>query len=104
MEEFQWSKVCACHFVPFPSDKQINGFSPDKQEERGRREVEAKPVELALTEEHMSCVTGVYWTKRLSHAHCVHDRVSPLEWMLWYAYLTYWTLDNCSVFWIVCYL
>uniref|UniRef100_A0A7N6AVI3 Ubiquitin-like protease family profile domain-containing protein n=1 Tax=Anabas testudineus TaxID=64144 RepID=A0A7N6AVI3_ANATE len=29
------------------------------QEERGRREVEAKPVELALTEEHMSCVTGI---------------------------------------------
>lgn len=42
------------------SDKHINGCSLDKQEDRGRREMEVKPVELALTEEHMSCVTGVY--------------------------------------------
>lgn len=40
-------------------DKQINGCSIDKQEDRGRRDVEVKPVELALTEEHMSCVTGM---------------------------------------------
>ncbi|XP_028996328.1 sentrin-specific protease 3b [Betta splendens] len=40
-------------------DKQINGCSLDKQEDRGRREMEVKPVELALTEEHMSCVTGI---------------------------------------------
>ncbi|KAM9335645.1 sentrin-specific protease 3b [Symphorus nematophorus] len=40
-------------------DKRINGCSLDKQEDRGRREVEAKPVELSLTEEHMSCVTGI---------------------------------------------
>ncbi|KAI3375910.1 hypothetical protein L3Q82_004168 [Scortum barcoo] len=38
-------------------DKPINGCSPNKQDDRGRREVELKPVELALTEEHMSCVT-----------------------------------------------
>ncbi|XP_035531364.1 sentrin-specific protease 3-like isoform X1 [Morone saxatilis] len=41
------------------ADKPINGCSLDKQEDRGRREVEVKPVELALTEEHMSCVTGI---------------------------------------------
>ncbi|TMS02311.1 Sentrin-specific protease 3 [Larimichthys crocea] len=40
-------------------DNQINGCSLDKQEDRGRREVEVKPAELALTEEHMSCVTGI---------------------------------------------
>ncbi|XP_070785963.1 sentrin-specific protease 3b [Enoplosus armatus] len=46
-------------FTESERDKQINGCSPDKQEDRGRREVEVKPVELALTEEHMSCVTGI---------------------------------------------
>lgn len=40
-------------------EKQINGSSADKQEERVRREVEVKPVELALTEEHTSCVSGI---------------------------------------------
>ncbi|XP_054456890.1 sentrin-specific protease 3b [Anoplopoma fimbria] len=40
-------------------DKLMNGCSPDKQEDRGRRDIEVKPVELALTEEHMSCVTGI---------------------------------------------
>ncbi len=49
----------------FLADKLINGCSPDKQEDRGRREVELKPVELALTEEHMSCVTGMDQRLRL---------------------------------------
>lgn len=40
------------------AEKQINGSSLDKQEDRGRREV-VKPVEPAVTEEHMSCVTGM---------------------------------------------
>jgi len=44
--------------VPSLSDELMNGCSPAKQEDRGRRDMEAKPVELALTEEHMSCVTG----------------------------------------------
>ncbi|XP_018549442.1 sentrin-specific protease 3b [Lates calcarifer] len=46
-------------FTESDRDKKVNGCSPDKQEDRGRREVEVKPVELALTEEHMSCVTGI---------------------------------------------
>ncbi|XP_059210974.1 sentrin-specific protease 3-like isoform X2 [Centropristis striata] len=46
-------------FTDSETDKQMNGCSPVKQEDRGRREVEVKPVELALTEEHMSCVTGI---------------------------------------------
>ncbi|XP_017282569.1 sentrin-specific protease 3-like isoform X2 [Kryptolebias marmoratus] len=40
-------------------DKQINGPFSDKQEERGRQEVAFKPVEVALNEEHTSCVTGI---------------------------------------------
>ncbi|XP_040887455.1 sentrin-specific protease 3b [Toxotes jaculatrix] len=46
-------------FMESDRDQQINGCSPDKQEDRGRREAEVKPVELALTEEHISCVTGI---------------------------------------------
>ncbi|KAK2900308.1 hypothetical protein Q8A73_013437 [Channa argus] len=46
-------------FTESDRDKQINGYSPDKQDERGRREAERKPAEVALTEEHMSCVTGI---------------------------------------------
>ncbi|KAG7495808.1 sentrin-specific protease 3-like [Solea senegalensis] len=46
-------------FTESDRDKQFNGCSPNKVEDRGRREVEVKPVELALTEEHMSCVTGI---------------------------------------------
>ncbi|XP_008291138.1 sentrin-specific protease 3-like [Stegastes partitus] len=46
-------------FTMSEKDKQINGSSVDKQEERVRREVEVKPVELALTEEHTSCVSGI---------------------------------------------
>ncbi|XP_069579641.1 sentrin-specific protease 3b [Brachyistius frenatus] len=46
-------------FMVSDRDKQMNGSSSDKQEERVRREVEVKPVELALTEEHTSCVTGI---------------------------------------------
>ncbi|XP_038587454.1 sentrin-specific protease 3b [Micropterus salmoides] len=46
-------------FIESQRDKQINGCSPDKQEDRGRREVEVKPMELALTEEHVTCVTGI---------------------------------------------
>ncbi|KAF7643969.1 hypothetical protein LDENG_00230380, partial [Lucifuga dentata] len=36
--------------------KRMNGCS---SEDRVRREVEDKPVELALTQEHMNCVTGI---------------------------------------------
>lgn len=46
----------------FPSsdrDKQTNGYSFDRQVEHARREVESRPAELALTEEHVSCVTGI---------------------------------------------
>ncbi|KAM9827441.1 sentrin-specific protease 3b [Neosynchiropus ocellatus] len=46
----------------FPSserDKQANGYSFDRQVEHARREVESRPAELALTEEHVSCVTGI---------------------------------------------
>nr|XP_020504944.1 sentrin-specific protease 3-like [Labrus bergylta] len=46
-------------FTKSDRDKELNGCSADKQEDRGRREVEVKPLELALTEEHMSCVTGI---------------------------------------------
>nr|XP_020450608.1 sentrin-specific protease 1-like [Monopterus albus]XP_020450609.1 sentrin-specific protease 1-like [Monopterus albus] len=46
-------------FTELDRDKQINGCSSEKQEDRVRRDVEVKPVELALTEEHMSCVTGI---------------------------------------------
>ncbi|XP_072232374.1 uncharacterized protein [Leuresthes tenuis] len=38
---------------------QKNGPSSDKQEEKLRRETEFKPVEVSLSEEHMSCVTGI---------------------------------------------
>uniref|UniRef100_A0AAQ4QF97 SUMO specific peptidase 3b n=1 Tax=Gasterosteus aculeatus aculeatus TaxID=481459 RepID=A0AAQ4QF97_GASAC len=46
-------------FTESERDELMNGCSPDKQEDRGRRDMEVKPVELALTEEHMSCVTGI---------------------------------------------
>ncbi|KAL6118838.1 senp3 [Pungitius sinensis] len=46
-------------FTESERDELTNGCSPDKQEDRGRRDMEVKPVELALTEEHMSCVTGI---------------------------------------------
>ncbi|XP_049923573.1 uncharacterized protein LOC126404417 [Epinephelus moara] len=46
-------------FTDSERDKRMNGCSPVKPEDRGRREVEIKPAELALTEEHMSCVTGI---------------------------------------------
>ncbi|XP_053716962.1 sentrin-specific protease 3-like [Synchiropus splendidus] len=46
----------------FPSserDKQTNGYSFDRQVEHARREVESRPAELTLTEEHVSCVSGI---------------------------------------------
>lgn len=46
-------------FIESGKDKRMIGYSQDRQEERGRHEMEDKPVELALTEEHMSCVTGI---------------------------------------------
>ncbi|XP_068443385.1 sentrin-specific protease 3b [Clinocottus analis] len=46
-------------FTESERDELMNGCSPDKQEDRGRRDMDVKPVELALTEEHMSCVTGI---------------------------------------------
>lgn len=45
------------------TDKQINGCSLDQQEDRERLEVEVKPVEPAITEEHMSCVTGMVYVQ-----------------------------------------
>lgn len=41
------------------SERGLNGCALDRQDDRMRREVEVKPMELALTEEHMSCVTGI---------------------------------------------
>ncbi|XP_047464072.1 sentrin-specific protease 5-like [Mugil cephalus] len=46
-------------FTVSERDKQINGCSSDKQEDRARWQMEVKPVELALTEEHTSCVSGI---------------------------------------------
>lgn len=40
-------------------DKQINGCSSEKQEGRATLEAEARPAELALTEEHTRCVNGI---------------------------------------------
>ncbi|RVE60234.1 hypothetical protein OJAV_G00178730 [Oryzias javanicus] len=40
-------------------DKQMNGPSSHKLHEGGRQAAEAKPVEVALSEEHTSCVTGI---------------------------------------------
>ncbi|AWO95796.1 putative sentrin-specific protease 5-like [Scophthalmus maximus] len=67
-------------------DEQINGCSPDKQEDRGRREAEVKRVELALTEEHMSCVTGmdhrlstVTVVSQINLFHILQDFVKPLS-------------------------
>ncbi|XP_041840782.1 ubiquitin-like-specific protease ESD4 [Melanotaenia boesemani] len=40
-------------------DKRINGPSSDRQEDRGRRDVDFKPAEVSLSEEHTSCVTGI---------------------------------------------
>ncbi|XP_077401356.1 sentrin-specific protease 3b [Vanacampus margaritifer] len=41
------------------SDKQRSGYSPDRHRDRGRWEVEEKRAEPALSEEHVSCVTGI---------------------------------------------
>ncbi|CAN9509818.1 unnamed protein product [Ophioblennius macclurei] len=40
-------------------DKPMNGSSSEKQEHRERRDMEVKPMELALLEEHTSCVSGI---------------------------------------------
>lgn len=40
-------------------DHQMNGCSLDKAEERAKRDVEVKPAERAITEEHISYVTGM---------------------------------------------
>lgn len=40
-------------------DQQINGSSSEKQEDRVTLEAEVRPAELALTEEHTSCVNGI---------------------------------------------
>lgn len=37
----------------------MNGCSLDKAEERAKRDVEVKPAERAITEEHISYVTGM---------------------------------------------
>ncbi|XP_054590177.1 sentrin-specific protease 5 [Nothobranchius furzeri] len=47
------------HFALCYRDKKINGPFSDKHEDRLRREVNAKPVEVALSEEHTSCVSGI---------------------------------------------
>ena len=57
------------------ADKRMNGCSPVKQDDRGRREVEVKPVELALTEEHMSFVTGMDHRLQLVSLYlCIYDK------------------------------
>lgn len=40
-------------------EHQSSDFSAGRQDERARRQMEDKPVELALTADHMSCVTGI---------------------------------------------
>lgn len=48
------------HFFSFIlTDNQINGCSLDKAEERAKRDLEAKTAERAITEEHISYVTGM---------------------------------------------
>ncbi|XP_008326456.1 sentrin-specific protease 3b [Cynoglossus semilaevis] len=44
-------------FTESDRDKQMKNCSPNKQEDKGREEVDIKPV--PLTEEHMSCVTVI---------------------------------------------
>ncbi|XP_061525534.1 sentrin-specific protease 3-like isoform X2 [Phycodurus eques] len=46
-------------FAEAARDKQRSGCSPDRHAERGRREVEEKRAEPVLSEEHVSCVTGI---------------------------------------------
>ncbi|XP_047242744.1 sentrin-specific protease 5-like isoform X2 [Girardinichthys multiradiatus] len=41
------------------TDMQLNGPSSDKQGDKMRREVGVRPVEVALSEEHTKCVTGI---------------------------------------------
>ncbi|XP_054609758.1 sentrin-specific protease 3-like [Dunckerocampus dactyliophorus] len=45
-------------FTQLNKDKR-SGISSDRQGDRGRQEIEDKQVEPALSEEHMSCVTGI---------------------------------------------
>ncbi|KAM9718281.1 sentrin-specific protease 3b [Menidia menidia] len=47
------------HMTVPTTAKQMNGPSSEKPEEKVRREAEFKPVEVALSEEHTSCVTGI---------------------------------------------
>lgn len=66
-----WSKGqihCAHNsIIPFPSvcvEAQVNGGCADEQEDQEDQEVQGrpepvKPVEPAIVEEHMTCVTGV---------------------------------------------
>lgn len=49
---------CHCFFFIL-TDHQINGCSLDKAEERAKGDLEAKAVERAITEEHISYVTGM---------------------------------------------
>lgn len=58
------------------SDKGLNSCSTDKQEDRGRREMEVKPLELALTEEHMSRVTGRTDADLILHANLINHLIS----------------------------
>uniref|UniRef100_A0A3Q2YMD7 SUMO specific peptidase 3b n=2 Tax=Hippocampus comes TaxID=109280 RepID=A0A3Q2YMD7_HIPCM len=46
-------------FTEAGRDKQMSSCSPDRYGDRGRREVEEKQAEPALSEEHVSCVTGI---------------------------------------------
>lgn len=59
---------CMLFFPPILTDNQINGCSLDKAEERAKRDLEAKTAERAITEEHISYVTGMdqksYFFKR----------------------------------------
>ncbi|XP_051934350.1 sentrin-specific protease 3b isoform X2 [Hippocampus zosterae] len=46
-------------FTEAGRDKQRSSCSPDRYGDRSRREVEEKQAEPALSEEHVSCVTGI---------------------------------------------
>ncbi|XP_029940815.1 sentrin-specific protease 3b [Salarias fasciatus] len=61
-QQSPYSEEDDAHEEPFrlsDRDKQMNGSSSEKQEHRERRDLDVKPVELSLTEEHTSCVSGI---------------------------------------------
>lgn len=57
--------MCFYYFFLILTDHQINGYALDKAEERAKRDMEAKTAERAITEEHISYVTGMDQTRVL---------------------------------------